>query len=100
LQDKAVTRVNHYRRIAHVAAQFTSPQGFFRDSLGIEPVALDQLISENEMRGAYEPLKQELLAKKEIGEPHDFGKWRQAAMKHSIEMVNAGRLEWSDITDK
>lgn len=99
IEDKAPSRANHYQMIAHVAAQFASPKGFFRDSLGIEPVGIEGVMGENEMRAAYEPVKEKLKAKSEKGEPGDFGEWRLATMKYALEMAKQGRLDWSDIVE-
>lgn len=98
LSDKSKTRVTHYELIAMVAAQFMSPTGWFRDTLGIEPVGLDQLISENEMRAAYEPVKEELKRrKKKDGDSDDFGKWRNTELTAALSEVNSHRVALSDV---
>jgi len=99
LHKTSKNRANHYQMIAHVAAQFASPLGFFRESLGIEPVGIEGVISEHEMRGAYEPIKESLKKRSAKGESGDFGKWRIAAMQHAIKMIKAGRLDWVDVTE-
>jgi hypothetical protein len=99
LHNTSERRANHYQMIAHVAAQFASPMGFFRDSLGIEPVGINGVISEHEMRAAYEPIKKELKEQKETGESGDFGLWRKAAMKYALKAAGDGRLDWSSITE-
>ncbi|QIM15959.1 hypothetical protein G7067_05245 [Leucobacter insecticola] len=93
------SRAAHYRYIAHVAAQFASPQGYFRDSLGIEPVALECLISENEMRAHYEPVKQKLKEAAKRGESKDFGRWRKNELEASLTEASQGKILWSDITE-
>ncbi|MGL3198358.1 MULTISPECIES: hypothetical protein [Curtobacterium] len=99
LHKKAKTRAAHYRYIAHVAAQFASPQGFFRDSLGIEPVALEQLISENEMRGAYEPINLALKQAGKQGQNADYGRWRKTELEAALSEAGNKRLDWSDIVE-
>jgi hypothetical protein len=99
LHNTSERRANHYQMIAHVAAQFASPMGFFRDSLGIEPVGIDGVISEHEMRAAYEPVKKKLKEKKDAGESGDFGLWRKAAMRYALKAAGDGRIDWSDITE-
>lgn len=98
LHNTSPRRASHYQMIAHVAAQFASPAGFFRESLGIEPVGIDGVISEHEMRIAYEKVAKMLADRKEKGESGDFGAWRSGAMAASIEAVSKGRIEWPDIT--
>lgn len=99
LNGIAESRLTHYRMIALVAAQLASPAGFFRESLGVGPVELEQLISENAMRGAYEPIKAELAAAKKEGKSADFGKWRMNKMTQAIAAVKEERLAWSDLID-
>ncbi|PPF51983.1 hypothetical protein C5C20_01115 [Rathayibacter rathayi] len=92
-------RANHYQMIAHVAAQFISPMGFFRDSLGIEPVPIEHLFSEHQMRRAYEQTEAQLKARAAKGESGDFGRWRSAALNHLVKLVEARRIEWSDVVE-
>ena len=99
LDKKSLTRLEHYRNIALVAAQLTSPQGFFRDSLGIEPVALDQLVSENEMRGAYEPVKHQLKEAAKRGSSSDYGRWRKTELEAALSEAGSGKVRWSDIVE-
>lgn len=77
-------RLNHYRMIAQVAAQLISPEGYFRDSLGIEPVALDQLWNEKKMRNAYDPIKQMLDEQRKAGQPGSFAKWRAGKLSQAV----------------
>jgi hypothetical protein len=99
LHKKTKTRISHYRYIAHVAAQFASPTGFFRESLGIEPVSVECLISENEMRAAYEPIKEWLVKEGKQGRSSDFGKWRLAELQAGLGEAGRGNLAWSDIVE-
>lgn len=107
-------RLNHYRLIAHVAAQLLSPEGFFRDSLGIEPVALDQLWSERRMQSAFDPIKRKLEEERANGQLGSFAKWREAALtaavmeaKQAIEAAQgddakrrAALLKWSSLIER
>ncbi|ROS77944.1 protein involved in plasmid replication-relaxation [Curtobacterium sp. PhB130] len=99
LSGIAESRLTHYRMIALVAAQLASPAGFFRDSLGIEPVELEQLISENAMRAAYEPIKADLAAAKKDGKSADFGKWRAEKLAAAVGEVKEERIAWSDLVE-
>lgn len=95
----SLKRLNHYRFIAHVAAQLISPEGFFRDSLGIEPVALSSLVSEKMMRATYSPVRE--MLKKKAGEEGiaDFGRWRNAMLASADKAAGEGRIRWSDIVE-
>lgn len=99
LNGIAESRLTHYRMIALVAAKLASPAGYFRNSLNIEPVELEQLISENAMRAAYEPIKAELATAKKEGKSHDFGKWRAEKLKAAVTAIKEGRLTWSDMIE-
>lgn len=76
-------RLTHYRMIAHVAAQLVSPEGYFRNSLGIEPVALDQLWNERRMRTAFDPIKRKLEDERAKGQRGSFADWR-AKRLHAV----------------
>lgn len=93
----SLERLTHYAAIAHVAAQFVSPVGFFEESLGIKPVQVNDLVSENEMRAAYDPIKAELIANKKEGKSGDFGRYREDLLKHAFGLVRENRLDWSDL---
>lgn len=95
----SISRLTHYRMIAQVAAQLASPAGFFKDSLGIEPVELEHLISENAMRSAYEPVRAMLQDRKKEGKSHDFGKWRSDKLTQAVSTVKDGRLPWSALLE-
>lgn len=99
LAGLSIKRLTHYQMIAHVAAQFASPLGFFRESLGIEPVELDQLVNERKMRIAYDPIKKRLETDKEGDHRGDFGRWRDNLLKSASSAVQNGRLRWSEIVE-
>jgi len=107
-------RLNHYRMIAHVAAQLVSPEGYFRGSLGIEPVALDQLWNEKKMRNAFDPIKRMLDEQRKAGQSGSFAQWRSAKLDHSVAAVKSaiakaeddeakrriGGLRWSSLVER
>lgn len=97
LDGISLERLKHYRMIAHVAAQFASPGGFFKESLGIAPVELDQLISEHEMRAAFTPVQRKLSENKKQGKSNDYGKLRVDLLKRALGEVQEGRIEWGDL---
>jgi hypothetical protein len=98
LSGLAPSRLAHYRAIALVAAKFASPSGYFAKA-GIAPVPLESLISENQMRAAYEPTKAELKDEKAAGRSHDFGKWRAAKRDEALALINQGSLAARDLID-
>lgn len=93
------SRLTHYRMIALVAAQLASPAGYFRDSLGIDPVELEQLVSENDMRAGYEPTRQVLKERKEKKLTHDFGAFRKKKLDDAIKAIGDGRFQWSELIE-
>lgn len=97
LNGLSFERLTHYRLIAHVAGQFVSPEGFFRESLGVEPVDLAQLITEKTMRVAFAPVKKELEAQKKKGQNSDFGRYRYELLKETAEAIQAKKYSVSDI---
>ena len=99
LHGISISRLAHYRTIALVAAKFASPAGYFKETLGINPVRLEHLISENRMRAAYEPAKEELAARKKDGKTHDFGKWRADKLGAAKDEVTAGQLHMAELID-
>lgn len=98
LNGIAVSRLPHYRAIALVAAKFASPAGFFR-KVGIQPVPLDKLVSENLMRAAYEPAREELKQKKTAGKTHSYGEWRDALLAKALDEIKQGTLLASELID-
>lgn len=99
LDGLAFRTLVHYRFIAHIAAQLISPEGFFRDSLGIDPVSLGHLRSEKMMRATFDVVKRKLKEKAEGGASGDFGKWRDNALSGAEKAANAGRISWRDIVE-
>lgn len=103
LDNLSKSRLTHYQMIAHVAAQFASPQGFFRDSLGVEPVPIDNLVSEKMMRNSFDvvkrKLKEETDADASVDHRGDFGRWRNDVISSAISAVGSGRLRWSEIVE-
>lgn len=67
LHNVARSRAAHYRAIAMVAAQLISPAGIFRQTLGIGPLGLSQVVSELEMRRAFAPERASLQQAKKQG---------------------------------
>jgi len=98
LRGLSVSRLPHYRAVALVAAKFASPAGYFK-RVGIDPVPLEKLVSENAMRAAYEPVKAELKAEKEAGRSHDFGKWRAEKKAEVMALVTENKLSRTEILD-
>jgi hypothetical protein len=97
LDGISIERLKHYRMIARVAAQFASPAGFFKGSLGVEPVGLDQLITEHEMRAAFTPVQRQLVENKKQGNSNDYGKLRNELLKRALADVQEGRIAFRDV---
>lgn len=95
LHTKAKSRLRHYRMIAHVAAQFASPAGFFKDLLDVDPVDFNQLITEQQMIAQHKKLMERLKKQKR----NDFGRWRTEEVDRVVAAVKAGKITWEDITE-
>jgi len=97
------SRLTHYQMIAHVAALLASPRGFYKKALGIDPVPLDNLISEKMMRASFDgvkrKLKEELEADASVDHRGDFGRWRDDIVQSAIQAVADGRLQWNEIVE-
>lgn len=100
LSGISVERLNHYRIIAHVAAQLTSPGAFFEQNLGISPVELSALVSENEMRASFQPAKNFLKDQKAAGKPNDFAKLRSHRIGQAFKAAESGSYSWSELVER
>lgn len=86
LDGLALSRLEHYRKIALVAAQFMSPAAIYQDSLGVAPVEMRQLVSENEMRNAYEATRTYLRKERDSGRgSDDFASYRRTLTRNLLE---------------
>lgn len=103
IDNLSKSRLTHYQMIAHVAALFASPRGFYKKPLGIDPVPLDNLISEKMMRASFDvvkrKLKEELEADASVDHRGDFGRWRADVIQSAIQAVAEGRLQWNEIVE-
>lgn len=93
----SIERLNHYSMIALAAAQFVSPVGWFREALGIEPVLLQNLITEKAQRGAYANAMREVKQASKERKITDFGTWRNSTTNEIVAQVKAGRIELNEI---
>lgn len=91
----SLERLNHFRIIAHVAAQFASPVGYFEESIGISGRSLSSLVGEQKMRAVFEPLKKQLKA-----EGRSFGKWRQSELNRVYKSVQDRQLHPAQIVEQ
>jgi len=88
----SLERLNHFRLIAHVAAQMISPSDFH----GLGTVTIDDVISENEMRAAYERTQR----KHKNVEGYTFPSWREQAFKKAVQLVGEDRFSLADLVQK
>lgn len=99
LDRKAKSRLRHYRLIAHVAAQLHSPEGVFKESLGIGPVPLRNIIPEQEMIAPYKTIERLLRTQAGKTGTADFGTWRREALKAVVTKVKEGKIGWQDMVE-
>lgn len=103
-------RLNHFRFIAHVAAQFVSPEGFFAGtnekyaagkSVRVTPMRLDDLLSEGEIRRDQKPVADMLAAAKKANKGDgDFGAWRKNTIDQALVEVRNGELSMGDLVQR
>lgn len=91
----SISRLEHYKNIALVAAQLLSPVPQFTKELNMNSVSSDQIISENQMRAAYESVNKLLKTQTETGT--DFGSYRKSLSSRIIEDVKAGKLNFAEV---
>ena len=109
IRGMSYERLNHYRLIAHVAAQFASPSGFFAQAtptvpgevvLGVPAVSLEHLISEAQVRRDQKPIADRLFELKKAGAGSgDFGQWRDSTIQKACKEVAGGQLGWADFVE-
>lgn len=96
IKDWSASSIEHYRRVALVAAHFLN--GDFEKQLGIGPVKLDQLHSAPRLiRDAADTLA---MLKRENDKYQNFGKWRSAVVREVRADVAAGDLDPADIIEQ
>lgn len=93
----SISRLEHYRNIALIAAQFTSPINYFADIFNLNAVPFEYIISENETRGAYENINNLLKKQHTEDATTDFGAYRNTLIRKINDDVREGRLEPEDI---
>lgn len=101
LEGMSIERLNHYQKVSMVAAEFTSPISYFKPTLGMNAAALEQLISETELRHHLTNTNQELReeAKTLNLKPRKFGEWREEHLKETARRLQAGEITASEITE-
>ncbi|WP_243224553.1 hypothetical protein [Microbacterium sp. CIAB417] len=99
LEGMSLSHLNHLRFVALVAAQFASPENFFKDKLSLPPVPLKYLISEQQVRRDFKPLETALGANKKEGKLSDFGVWRSQKIEEIQKEVEGGFLSWNEVLE-
>lgn len=93
--------VPHRLAVSHVAAKFMNPQAPFKRTLGVEPLTLDQLISERTIERYRGEVQIELDRDRaaDLGDG-SFGAWRKHTGQHeAANMARSGRVPWSEVMD-
>lgn len=97
----AALNVPHRLATSQVAAQFMSPAGYFKRHLSLDPLSLDQLISERTIQRYRDTVQTDLDADKaaEVGDG-SFAKWRQSfALRESSNLATSGKAPWSEVME-
>ncbi len=93
--------VPHRLATSQVAAQFMSPSGYFKRHLGLDPLSLDQLISERTIERYRGEIQTDLDADKaaELGDG-SFAGWRQSfALREASNLATSEKAPWSEVLD-
>jgi hypothetical protein len=97
IEGISVSRLNHYSKIALVAAQIVSPLNLYGDIFGSE-ITIGQLVSENEMRAAYAEISNQLAANRAAGTgSQNFAEWRTNHLRAVFGGAKNGEIEYSEI---
>ncbi|WP_295825154.1 hypothetical protein [uncultured Microbacterium sp.] len=87
--------LNHDLAVSHVAAQFASPIGYFKESLNLRTIRSESLVSEYELRRHQKITENESLK----GTDRKWGEWRAQKLAEVEHMIAEGRMEWRDVLD-
>lgn len=89
-----ISTLEHHRCIALTAAKFASPIGAFKETLGIDPVPLDLIISEKEIDRAYVRTRDKLKTLRDSGKDHaTFPLYRKTALQKMLKQVTDGTTD-------
>lgn len=92
----STSRLEHYRNVALIAAEFSSPIPQFDDVLGIDTIPSAQVVSEHEIRTAYEKDEHALRALRKKGEAAaTFHNHRTHLWETRTKQAQAGELAWN-----
>lgn len=97
LSGISFSRLNHYRFIALVAAQFACPTGEFKKATGYDPVSLDQLVSEPQIRRDFHETSEQLKEFKKQGKSSDWGIVRARKLAEARADIAAGKYTAADL---
>lgn len=93
--------VPHRLAVSHVAAKFMSPLALFKRSMSLEPLTLEQLISERTIERYRGEVQIELEKDRAAGlGDGSFGAWRkQTGQADAANMARSGRAPWNEVMD-
>lgn len=98
IEGLSISRLEHYRNIALIAAQFLSPSNHFAKVFGLHAVKFEQVICENEMRLAYENINYLLKKQRELGEgSSDFGTYRKELRTKIDDEIERGIIDYDTV---
>lgn len=91
--------VQHKLSISMAMAHFVSPAGLLKESLGIDPVSLDDLIGEAHIVRAQDEIEKDVFSRRNAHENITYGSERARIIREARERIGKGRLAWSDFMD-
>lgn len=88
IKGLAISRLEHYRSVALVAAQLISPSQVVASKLGVEPLSIYQIVGERELRQPYDEAMQIIKIGKDRGTHSGlFTDYRRDLLATAIEQV-------------
>jgi hypothetical protein len=87
--------VQHMLSVSMAMAKFVSPAGLMRETLQIEPVPLEAILTEPFIKRAQARLEAEVFARKQAGEDITYGAERKRLLREARTAIKEGRLTWA-----
>jgi hypothetical protein len=99
IKGLSISRLEHYRNIALVAAQLVSPTAPLASELRLPgALPLELLVSENEMRSAYDTIARQLASLREEGKAGaTYAAYRYRTAEKLLAEADAGDVEHAEI---
>ena len=98
LDGLSLERLNHTTQIARAAATLVSPKKFY-PNVDFPPIKVSELVSEQQMRVDFAPIKQALQLKDRRDGDGNYGNWRYNELKKQISFIKNNQLDWENFIE-